>query len=128
MPLTLDPGRKGGGILALEPDDLMPLITAPKITPTPTPTISQPIPVVVVPSPTPIPETNVSMGSVGTGPFYGQPLPEYMRSSGSTQITVIVEGNVLDGDDFTEKVNDALLNANRQGLSRSPAGFLVDAG
>jgi hypothetical protein len=124
MPLR----RTGGGILALEPDDLLPLTKNPKIEPTPTPKITQPIPVVVLPSPTPIPETNVSMGSVGTGPFYGQPLPEYMRSSGNTQITVIVEGNVLDGDDFTEKVNDALLNANRQGLSRSPAGFLVDAG
>jgi hypothetical protein len=43
-------------------------------------------------------------------------------------ITIIVEGNVLDGDDFTEKVNDALLNANRQGLPRTAAGFLVDAG
>ena len=35
---------------------------------------------------------------------------------------------ILDGDDFTEKVNDALLNANRQGLPRTAAGFLVDAG
>ena len=47
-------------------------------------------------------------------------------SSGNTEITVIVEGNVLDGDDFTEKVNSALLNANRAGLSKYPAGFLVD--
>jgi hypothetical protein len=46
--------------------------------------------------------------------------------SSSSSVTVIVEGNVLDGDDFTEKVNTALLNANRQGLSRSPAGFLID--
>jgi hypothetical protein len=48
--------------------------------------------------------------------------------SGNTQITINIEGNVLDGDDFTEKVNDALLNANRQGLPRTAAGFLVDAG
>jgi len=41
-------------------------------------------------------------------------------------ITIIVEGNVLDGDDFTEKVNDALLNANRQGLPKTAAGFLID--
>ena len=41
-------------------------------------------------------------------------------------ITINIAGNVLDGDDFTEKVNDALLNANKQGLSRTPAGFLVE--
>ena len=68
----------------------------------------------------------------------GQPIPpgyggifDYMPPAGSTgssnsSITVIVEGNVLDGDDFTEKVNEALLNANRTGLSKYPAGFLVD--
>ena len=68
----------------------------------------------------------------------GQPIPpgyggifDYLLPTGSTgssnsSVTVIVEGNVLDGDDFTEKVNTALLNANRQGLSRSPAGFLID--
>jgi hypothetical protein len=48
--------------------------------------------------------------------------------SSSTEITVIVEGNVLDGDDFTEKVNTALLNAQRTGLSRFPAGTLPDNG
>jgi hypothetical protein len=46
----------------------------------------------------------------------------------SPAINIVIEGNVLDGDDFTEKVNDALLNANRQGLPRTAAGFLVDAG
>jgi len=56
--------------------------------------------------------------SVG-GPGYGMQTPS---------ITINIEGNVLDGDDFTEKVNDALLNANRQGLPRTAAGFLVDAG
>ena len=45
--------------------------------------------------------------------------------SGNTQITIVIEGNVLDGDDFTEKVNDALLDANRRGLPRTAAGFLV---
>jgi hypothetical protein len=125
-PLTLDPGRKGGGILALEPEDLLiPPSSVTKVT-------GDPIPVVVVPSPTPIPivipDTNIPTSGMGTGPFYGQPLPEYMRSSGNTQITVIVEGNVLDGDDFTEKVNDALLNANRTGLPRTAAGFLPDGG
>jgi hypothetical protein len=49
-------------------------------------------------------------------------------SNQAPSITINIEGNVLDGDDFTEKVNDALLNANRQGLPRTAAGFLVDAG
>jgi hypothetical protein len=122
MPITLDPGKKGGGILGLEPEDLL-------IPPSVTKVTGDPIPVVVVPSPTPIPivipDTNIPTSGMGTGPFYGQPLPEYMRSSGNTQITVIVEGNVLDGDDFTEKVNNALLDANRTGMPQTPAGFLI---
>ena len=56
--------------------------------------------------------------SVG-GPGFGTQFPS---------INIVIEGNVLDGDDFTNKVNDALLNANRQGLPRTAAGFLVDAG
>jgi hypothetical protein len=47
-------------------------------------------------------------------------------TANGTVITINIAGNVLDGDDFTEKVNDALLNANKPGLSRTPAGFLVD--
>jgi hypothetical protein len=46
--------------------------------------------------------------------------------SGNTTITIVVEGNVLDGDDFTQKVNDALLNANRTGMPQTPAGFLIE--
>ena len=126
-PLTRDPGRPGGGILALEPDDLL---TAPSVTKV----TADPIPVVVVADPTPdpipivIPDTNIPAGGTGTGPFYGKELPDYMRSSGNTTITVIVEGNVLDGDDFTEKVNDALLDANRRGLPKTAAGTIVDGG
>jgi hypothetical protein len=131
MPLTLDPGRKGGGILALEPDDLMPLITAPKAISTPTPTMAEPIPVVVVPSPTPTPSTNNPFAGLG-GPSMtnNQPfsVPGYTYQPPSVTVNVTVEGNVLDGDDFTNKVNDALLNANRTGLPRTAAGFLVDAG
>ena len=124
------PVRKaGGGILALEPDDLMPLITAPKVTPTPTPTITEPIPVIVIPDPTPMPETNNPMPSVGgSNPNYGTfgfSVPGYTYQPPSVTVNVTVEGNVLDGDDFTEKVNDALLNANRTGLPRTAAGFLV---
>lgn len=117
-PLTLDPGKKGGGILALEPEDLL---TGPAVTEG----TATPIPVVIEPTPTPIPTTNIPEGGTGTGPFYGKELPDYMRSSGNTTITVIVEGNVLDGDDFTAKVNDALLDANRTGMPQTPAGFLV---
>ena len=123
------PKAKGGGILALEPDDFMPLVPDnPKVTPT----ITEPIPVIVIPDPTPIPSTNNPMPpGFGNG---GQPLPPnyggmygYFPPTGSsnTAITVIVEGNVLDGDDFTAKVNDALLDANRTGLPNTPAGFLV---
>jgi hypothetical protein len=67
----------------------------------------------------------------------GQPIPpgyggifDYLPSTGSTgssnsSITIVVEGNVLDGDDFVEKVNDALLNAERTGMPQTPAGFLI---
>ena len=137
MPVSIDPGRKGGGILALEADDLLPLITAPKVTPkaTPTPTITEAIPVVVVPSPTPTPSTNnpfaglggPSMTSGGFGGF-GFSVPGYTYTPPPVTVNVTVEGNVLDGDDFIEKVNDAVLNANRTGLPRTAAGFLVDAG
>ena len=85
--------------------------------------------------PTPVVPPTIMPPGFGGG---GQPIPpsyggifDYLPPTGSTgssnsSVTVIVEGNVLDGDDFTEKVNDALLNANRTGLSRYPAGFLVD--
>jgi hypothetical protein len=133
MPVSIDHGRKGGGILALEPDDLMPLITAPKVTPTPT--MTEPIPVVVVPSPTPMPSTNNpmpglggnTMPSGGSGGF-GFSVPGYTYTPPAVTVNVTVEGNVLDGDDFIEKVNDAVLSANRTGLPRTAAGFLVDAG
>jgi curved DNA-binding protein CbpA len=138
MPVSIDPGRKGGGILALEPEDLMPLITAPKVTTKPTPAITEPIPVVVVPSPTPTPSTNnpfaglggntmPSGGSGGSGGF-GFSVPGYTYTPPPVTVNVTVEGNVLDGDDFIEKVNDAVLSANRTGLPRTAAGFLVDTG
>ena len=87
---------------------------------------------VVVVDPIPeLPATNNSLADLGgnTGGF-GFSLPSYLKDTipqgqTATTINIVVEGNVLDGDDFTEKVNDALLNANRTGLSRVPAGFLV---
>ena len=135
MPVSIDPGRKGGGILALEADDLLPLITAPKAISTPTPAITEPIPVVVIPSPTVTPSTNNpfaglggnTMPSGGSGGF-GFSVPGYTYTPPPVTVNVTVEGNVLDGDDFIEKVNDAVLSANRTGLPRTAAGFLVDAG
>jgi len=132
MPLTLDPGRKGGGILALEPDDLMPLVTAPKAISTPTPAITEPIPVIVIPSPTPTPSTNNPFAGLGGNTMpsggFGFSVPGYTYTPPPVTVNVTVEGNVLDGDDFIEKVNDAVLSANRTGLPRTAAGFLVDAG
>jgi hypothetical protein len=49
-------------------------------------------------------------------------------SNQAPSITINIEGNVLDGDDFTEKVNDALLNANRTGMPKVAAGTIVDGG
>jgi len=92
---------------------------------------------VVMPTPV-VPPTVMPPGFGGGGqpiaPGYGgffdymPPVGTGSTGSSNSSVTVIVEGNVLDGDDFTEKVNDALLNANRTGLSRFPAGFLVDNG
>jgi hypothetical protein len=87
--------------------------------------------------PTPVVPPTVMPPGFGGG---GQPIPpgyggffDYMppvgtgsTGSSNSSVTVIVEGNVLDGDDFTEKVNTALLNAQRTGLSKYPAGFLID--
>ena len=39
-------------------------------------------------------------------------------------VTVVVEGNILDGDDFTDKMNRAMLDSIRRGLSQLPAGAL----
>jgi len=81
-----------------------------------------------IPAPIVTPPTNnfpASMG--GISDLYGFSLPSYLQSSipQTPSITINIEGNVLDGDDFTEKVNDALLNAERTGMPRTPAGFLI---
>jgi len=66
-------------------------------------------------------------GSYGTGSGMGVPfIPA--PSTGDNSVTIIVEGNILDGDDFTDKVNGAVLDAFRQGKSRFPAGTLPDGG
>ena len=84
------------------------------------------------PSTSATPDTN-------TGPRFGpggQPInpegggPGYGTGQGTgigtvdNSVTIIVEGNVLDGNDFTDKVNDAILDAQRKGLSQFPAGFI----
>ena len=74
---------------------------------------------------------NITLTSSNTAPGAGMTFnPSQNRDrnvdSGNTQITIVIEGNVLDGDDFTQKVNDALLNANRTGMPQTPAGFLID--
>ena len=70
-----------------------------------------------------IPATNNSEAGTTFNPSQNK---DRNVDSGNTQITIVVEGNVLDGDDFTQKVNDALLNANRTGMPQTPAGFLID--
>ena len=89
------------------------------------------------PLPTPAAPPEILPPGFGGG---GQPIPpgyggffDYMppvgtgsTGSSNSSVTVIVEGSVLNGNDFVEIVNDALLDANRTGLSRYPAGFLVD--
>jgi hypothetical protein len=64
--------------------------------------------------------------------LYGFSVPEQFRNFSSSSntntpapITVIVQGNVLDGDGFTDAVNTAMLNAQRRGLTRSPAGAIA---
>jgi hypothetical protein len=97
------------------------------------PSMTEPIPVVVAPTATPIPATNGSMAGLGGGgPFYGQPLPEYMRSSPApVTVNVTVEGTVIAQQDLVKVVNDAVVEANTQGLSvirPGGIGFRADEG
>jgi hypothetical protein len=65
-------------------------------------------------------------GGYGTGT--GITIPPVTPAPSDNSVTIIVEGNILDGDDFTDKVNGAVLDAFRQGKSRFPAGVLPDGG
>jgi hypothetical protein len=66
----------------------------------------------------------------GTGPFYGQELPWYMRSSGAAssapEITVNVTntGSVIMQDEFVTAVSDAVTIGLGQGLKLTPPGSL----
>ena len=91
-----------------------------------------------------IPETNniptpatITNNPMPSNDLYGFSLPDYLKTGANfaggaytppaaeAPITVIVQGNVLDGDGFTDAVNKAMLNAQRRGLTRSPAGAIA---
>ena len=131
--ITLDPGRKGGGILALEPDDLKPLIPEKK-PPVTTIITEDKIPVVIEEMPQ-IPATNNSFSGLGGGTF-GFSLPSYLQSGMSTvapeapvTVNVTVTGSVIAQQDLVQVVNDAVVEANTQGRStKRPGGVRVDEG
>jgi hypothetical protein len=125
--------KPGGGILALEPDDL--LVTPPKVTPTPT--ITDPVPVVVIPSPTPAPSTNNPFAGLGGATDMGSSRPfsvpgySYTPTAAPVTVNVTVEGTVIAQQDLVKVVNDAVVEANTQGLTtKRPGGlgFRVDEG
>lgn len=127
----VDPGRKGGGILALEPSDLAPLVTAPKVTETPK--ITDPVPVVVIPSPTPVPATNGSMAGLGgTTSSFGTSafsVPGYTYQPSGVTVNVTVAGSIIAEQDLVKVVNDAVIEANTQGLVVTrPGGIRSDEG
>lgn len=117
----MNPNQPGGpGIGAATPTP----VTATVVTPT----VVNPLPVVV----TAIPTTNMPTTGTGTGtgPFYGQELPWYMRSSGAAssapEITVNVTntGSVIMQDEFVTAVSDAVTIGLGQGLKLTPPGSL----
>ena len=132
--ITLDPGRKGGGILALDPDDLGPLVTAPKVIPKPV--TPEPVPVVVIPSPTPAPVTNNPFAGLGGDTGFNRPfsVPGYSYTpppAPPVTVNVTVGGSVIAEQELVKVVADALVIADTQGLStRRPGGlgFRVDEG
>jgi len=73
---------------------------------------------------------------IGGQPIYpdGGGFADYMgtattSSSGGSvdnSVTIVVEGSVLDGDDFSDIINRTMLDNIRRGLSQTPAGFLTD--
>jgi hypothetical protein len=92
---------------------------------------------VVIPAPIITPPSG---GGGSQGPRFGiggQPIwddgmggPGYGTGQGmgtgsvDNSVTVVVEGSVLNGDDFSDIVNRAMLDAQRRGLSQFPAGSL----
>jgi hypothetical protein len=89
---------------------------------------------VVMPTPVAPPSGGSQGPRFGVG---GQPIwddgmggPGYGTGQGmgtgsvDNSVTVVVEGSVLDGEDFSEIINRAMLDNIRRGLSQSPAGAL----
>jgi hypothetical protein len=125
--------KPGGGVLPVEPEDLVPEVIVPKEKET----NKKEIPVIVTELPPEPPATNIpSTGSSGDTSFYGGPLPWYMRSSSAATpppvtVNVNVEGSVISQNEMTKIVADALIVADTEGLStRRPGaiGFRVDEG
>jgi hypothetical protein len=115
----MNPNQPGGpGIGAATPTPVASTVV--------TPTVVNPLPVVVTATPT----TNMPTTGTGTGTFYGQELPWYMRSSGAAssapEITVNVTntGSVIMQDEFVTAVSDAVTIGLGQGLKLTPPGSL----
>jgi hypothetical protein len=124
--------KPGGGVLALEPEDLAPVITDSKKTP---PTNKEEIPVVVVdPIPQPPATNNQFAGLGGMSDLYGFSLPSYLQGTiaqnqAPITVTVNVEGSVIAEQELVKVVNDAVVTANTQGLSVTrPGGIRSDEG
>jgi hypothetical protein len=123
--------KPGGGVLALEPDDLQPLITDSKKSPT---NIEE-VPVVIVdPIPQP-PATNNQFAGLGgnnlTSSNFGFSVPgyTYMPDTPPVTVNVTVTGSVIAQQDLVKVVNDAVVEANTQGLSVTrPGGIRSDEG
>jgi hypothetical protein len=95
-----------------------------------------PIPVVVIPDPTTsvMPTTNMPTPTSGG---FGFTLPSYITSGANfaggaytppVTINVITEGNIIGVDQFDDVINQAFLNAQRKGLTQTPAGSLPGGG
>lgn len=123
----MNPNQPGGpGLAAAAAAAAQTPVTATVVTPT----VVNPLPVVVTSTAT------TNMPTTGTGPFYGQELPWYMRSSTAAAapdvtVNVTVTGSVIAQQELVKVVNDAVVEANTQGLSPirpGAIGFRVDEG
>jgi hypothetical protein len=90
---------------------------------------------VVIPAPIITPPSGGSQGprfGIGGQPIWddGMGGPGYGTGQGmgtgsvDNSVTVVVEGSVLDGEDFSDIINRAMLDNIRRGLSQFPAGTL----
>jgi hypothetical protein len=122
--------------LLFDLSDTPPSIIAGKQPPIPVVVTSPPntVPIPVeVPVTTTAPTPTTNMPTPGKGPFYGEELPWYMRSSTAAAaaapaptINITVEGSVLSQNDLVKVVNDAVVTANTQGLNTRRPGALIE--